>query len=400
MEGMLWNVAAMVVKDAVKQPYLKGRDYERNVRQVYRDVENLRISMDHVKENCPGEDLEHSPYASFIKRAERQLKDADRTLKKHYPRKASLSFLAQYASKPGTEMRLLDIGKEANQTAKGLGDLLSEIRFSKIGKPAADKDPPKGATPDGASVPREGVPAPSVYDMAVYENAVSDDSSLVSGQSSLFDHDLVRPLSGHSRFSSTSSRPRRHSSARRPRSQSTSDKRKSLPASPFSKLSHLNAILEGGAEREHALDSLQTGIENVLDSVDEEHECEAMEYMEHALAEVLRIQKTQGFVGSQHDEDLGDAVEDLDESMKSLLGARTEKEKKYAMKRLSHALEDVDQALAERQKYKGRVAERRLKQIAAEPADIGRSNHNPTRGKLRRQNTGADNKSRRYSMYK
>lgn len=59
----MWGVAAMVVKDVVKNPYLKGRDYERNVRQVYRDVDNLRITMDQVKTNCAGEDLENGPYS-------------------------------------------------------------------------------------------------------------------------------------------------------------------------------------------------------------------------------------------------------------------------------------------------------------------------------------------------
>lgn len=410
MEGMLWGVAAMVVKDAVKQPYLKGRDYERNVRQVYRDVDNLRITMDHVKINCGDEDLERGPYAPFIKRAERQLKDAYRTLKKNYPRKAGLSFLAQYASTPGAEMHLLDIGKEANQTARGLGDLLSEIRFAKIGKPPEEeKTPPQDAAPPAnASRPRESPSSPSVYDMAVYENAVSDSSSMASEQSNMFDRDLIRPSSArHSRSNSTSIQPRkRSSSSRRPRSQSISShnshNRKTLPSSPFNKPQRLDVILESGAEREHALDNLQIGIDNVLDSVDEEHEGEAMEYMEHALAEVLRIQKTQGFTGSQFDEDLGDAVEDLDESMKSLMVARGEKEKKYAMKRLSHALEDVDHALAQRQKHKDRVAKQRLRQLAAEPADRDVSLHNqqPTRGKLRRQNTSSDNRSRRYSMYK
>lgn len=400
MEGMLWGVAAMVVKDAVKQPYLKGRDYERNVRQVYRDVDNLKITMDHVKVNCQDEDFEHGPYAPFIKRAERQLKDAYRTLKKNYPRKAGLSFLAQYASTPGAEMHLLDIGKEANQTARGLGDLLSEIRFAKIGKPPEDKNPPQDSPQGNASRPREGRAAsPSVYDMAVYENAVSDTSSMASEQ---YDRDLIRPPSRHSPSNSHSRK--RSSSSRRPRSQSISSNnshnRMALPSSPFNKPQRLDVILEGGAEREHALDNLQIGIDNVLDSVDEEHEGEAMEYMEHALAEVLRIQKTQGFAGSEFDEDLGDAVEDLDESMKSLLSARGDKEKKYAMKRLSHALEDVDHALAQRQKHKDRVAKHRLRQLAAEPADREVPTHHPTRGKLRRQNTSSDNRSRRYSMYK
>lgn len=402
MEGMLWGVAAMVVKDAVKQPYLKGRDYERNVRQVYRDIDNLKITMEHVKINCQGEDLENGPYSPFIKRAERQLRDAYRTLKKSYPRKAGLSFLAQYASTPGAEMHLLDIGKEANQTARGLSDLLSEIRFAKIGKSNDDSTPAPAS--DGAS-PKSSASPKSVYDVDKYENAVSDGSSsprsVASEQSSLFDRDLLRPSSVHSPSSSTSSRSRkRSSSSRRPRSQSTSQNRKALTSSPWSKTQPLDVILESGAEREHALDNLQIGIDNVLDAVDEEHEGETMEYMEHALAEVLRLQKTQGFTGSQFDEDLGDAVEDLDDSMNTLLEARSEKEKKYAMKRLSHALEDVDHALGERQKHKERVADRRLKQIAAEPAERDLSPPKPTRGKLRRQNTDSEQRSRRYSMYK
>lgn len=396
---MLWGVAAMVVKDAVKQPYLKGRDYERNVRQVYRDVDNLKITMEHVRVNCQDEDLEHGTYAPFINRAERQLRDAKRTLKKNYPRKAGLSFLAQYASTPGAEMHLLDIGKEANQTARGLGDLLSEIRFAKIGgKPKEDSRP--------APIPGR-ISAPSVYDMAMYENAVSDGSttprSMASEQSGIFDSDLVRPSSvyGPSSSSTLGRSSKRSLSSRRPRSQSASENRKALKSSSSSKSQQLDVILESGTDHELSLDNLQIGIDNVLASVDDEHEGEAMEYMEHALAEVLRLQKTQGFTGSHLDEDLGDAVEDLDDSMNSLLGARSEKEKKYAIKRLSHALEDVDHALAERKKHRDRVAERRLKHLAApEPAGSDLPAPQPTRGKLRRQNTSSDNRSRRYSMYK
>ncbi|CAN8099860.1 unnamed protein product [Discula destructiva] len=404
MEGMMWGVAAMVVKDAVKTPYLKSRDYERNVRQVYRDVDNLRITMDQVKLNCQGEDLENGPHTAYIKRSERQLKDAYRTLRKSYPRTMSLAKLLDYAATPGAEMHLLDIGKEANQTARGLGDLLSEIRFAKIGK---SKEEPASAAQgiDGASPPS----ASSLYDMTRYESAVSDGSSSprssVSDRDSPLDRAIIRTSIVYTPASSTSSRSRKHSSSssRRSRSHSTTETVTKALASPsHSKGQRLDVILESGAEREHALDNLQIGIDKCLAAPDEEHESEAMEYMEHALAEVLRLQKTKGFSGSQFDEGLGDAVEDLDDSMNSLLRAKSQKEKKYAMKRLSHALEDVDHALAERQKHKARSSEHSPRQLSGEPIQKALPTYSgrPTRGSLRRHNTSDGSRNRRYSMYK
>lgn len=396
MEGMLWGVAAMVVKDAVNQQYLKGRDYERNVRQVYRDIDNLKITMAHVKVNCGDEDLDTGPHAPFIQRAERQLRDAYRTLKRDYPRKPGLSKLLDYASTPGAEMHLLDIGKEANQTARGLGDLLSEIRFAKIGK--SKEEPPR----DKMSAHPAALASPHtpLYDMTVYENALSEGSvspqSMASDQASLFDHSIVRPSSIHSPSSSTSSQSRRRSSSLRSRRHSISEpKQKSLPPSTWPKSRPLEVILEGGRDREHALDNLQIGIDNVLEACDDEHEAEAMDYLERALAEVLRLQKTRGFAGSRADEDLGDAVEDLDDAMNSLVDAKNGKEKKYAMKRLSHALEDVDMALAERQKDKEREPEHRPRQITQSHAS-----HKPptTHGSVRRKQESRE-RSRRYSMY-
>lgn len=396
MEGLFWGVAAMVVKDAVKQQYLKGRDYERNVRQVYRDIDNLKITMAHVKVNCGDEDLETGPHAPFIQRAERQLQDAYRTLKRHYPRKPGLSKLIDYASTPGAEMHLLDIGKEANQTARGLGDLLSEIRFAKIGK--AKEEPSQNKTsPNTKALPSPRLP---LYDMTIYENAISEGSSsprsMGSDQSSLFDRPIIRSSSTHSRSSSTSSRPpRRSSSSSRSRSHSVHEqKQRSLPPPSWPSSQPLEAILESGRDREHALDNLQIGIDNVLEVCgDEEHEAEAMQYLERALTEVLRLQKTQGFTGSRVDEDLGDAVEDLDDAMNSLVGAKNEKEKKYAMKRLSHALEDVDIALAERQKYKDREPLLQPRQ-----ATRSHSSHKATHGSVRRKQESRE-RSRRYSIY-
>lgn len=436
MEGMFWGVAAMMVKDAVKQQYLKGRDYERNVRQVYRDVDNLKITMDHVRRNCGGEDLETGPHAPFIRRAEAQLRDAYRILRRSYPRKPGLSKLMEYASRPGAEMHLIDIGKEANQTARGLGDLLAEIRFAKIGKPpdggGGGGGGGSGGNPPPSPLP---VPHPAFYDVALYEDAVSDGMSsprsVGSDKSSLFDRDrhLSRSRtrgSTRSHPSSTSSRSRgRSPSSRRPRSHSAATQKTLLPAPSSSSSSSssssrsrdkkpLPAIKEG----ERALDDLQHGIDSVLGARSESDAHDAMEHIERALAEVLRVQRTEGgFAGlSRADEDLGDAVEDLDEAMAGVLGARDDREKKYATRRLGQALEDVDAALAARQRRKERRAGRRLRQIADEEeeeeiaqrdqdedededgSEDRHARYPPTHAGVRRKQGGRD-KSRRYSMY-
>lgn len=413
MEGLFWGVMAMVVKDTLKQQYIKGRDYERNVRQVYRDVDNLKITMAHVRTNCQPEDLETGPHALFIQRAERQLHDAYRMLKKHYPRTASTSRLMEYSSTPGAEMHLLDIGKEANQTARGLGDLLAEIRFAKIGKAKAgdEKKPPAdGAQPIAAPPARHSMS--SEYDMALYEHAIassptaSSPRSMASDASSLFDHPHVRPSSIHSPSSSISST--RHSSRRR-RSHSASNKKHDAlpPTSSRYNSRPLDAILESGQLREHALDNLQYRINHVKTAPEDEDDV-AMEKLERALAEVLRLQKAEGGFagGSQADEDLGDAVEDLDDAMNELVGARGEKERKYALKRLSHALEDVDSALSERQRIKKEEDEsleggRRQRRMSNSPSK-GKKSHSSsssghhTHGSLRRKQESRE-RSRRYS---
>lgn len=401
MEGMLWGVAAMVVKDAVKQQYVKGRDYERNVRQVYRDVDNLSITVDHVKSNCTAEDMETGPHAVFIKRAEKQLRDSYRTLKREYPRKPGLSRLMEHASKPGAEMHLLDIGKEANQTARGLGDLLSEIRFAKIGKPKEQPPPQQPAREDASQIARR----PLSHSMALDENAISDDSlsphSIPSDQASLFDRTVIAPSSIRSPSSSATGRSKRRPTAPRKRSYSASEqKQKALVPTSFSKSRPLKAILDGGCDREHALDNLQYGIDQVLDACDDEHETEAMEYIQHALNEVLRLQKAQGFAGSRVDEELGAAVEDLDDAMKSLLAAKSEKEKKHTMKKLSHALDDVDAALADRQMYKEQEWEHRLRRITPGSSSKDPSRHPSThRAGSARREQGSRERRRRYSVY-
>lgn len=427
MEGMFWGVAAMMVKDAVKQQYLKGRDYERNVRQVYRDVDNLKITMDHVRRNCGGEDLETGPHAPFIRRAEAQLRDAYRTLRRSYPRKPGLSKLMEYASRPGAEMHLIDIGKEANQTARGLGDLLAEIRFAKIGKPpdgGGGGGGGSGGNPPPSPLP---VPHPAFYDVALYEDAVSDGMSsprsVGSDKSSLFDRELGRSRkrnSAQSPPSSTSSRSRgRSPSSRRPRSHSATQKillpAPSSSSSSSSSRSRDKKPLPAIKEGERALDDLQHGIDSVLGARGESDAHDAMEHIERALAEVLRVQRAEGFAGlSRADEDLGDAVEDLDEAMAGVLGARDDREKKYATRRLGQALEDVDAALAARQRRKERRAGRRLRQIADEEGTGQRNKveeeeeedesedrharYPPTHAGVRRKQGGRD-KSRRYSMY-
>lgn len=403
MEGMIWGVVAMVVKDLVKQPYLKGRDYQRNVRQVYRDVDNLNIAMDHVKANCKPEDMETGPYAPFIKRAARQLRDAYRTMDEVYPLRPSTSRLVEYSSKPGGEMHLLDIGKEANQTARGLNDLLSEIRFAKIGG-SKEEDSSEGQGSDKEGVSQSSpqpAPYPTAYDMLFAENASSSGSSagprtMYSDQSSLFDHTIIRPSSIHSPSSDSSQSDRRRSSSARHRRHSSARK----PPSSWNNSRPLGSISEG--DRERALDNLQYGIDQVLDAADEEHESEAMGYLEHALMQVVRLQKTQGFTGCWADEDLGDAVEDLDYAMVSLVGAKSEREKKHGLKRLSHALEDVDIALLERQRHKKRdpgCRQHRSASKSKSSSPTGRAlNQPPTSSSMKRRQS-AHGKSRRYSMH-
>lgn len=328
MEGVLWSVAAMVVKDAAKQQYLKGRDYERNVRKVYRDVDNLSIMVNQVKANSHAggaladNTIKTGPHALFVKRAEKQLRHSYRTLQREYSRdRPSLSRLVEHASTPGAEMRLLDIGTAARQTARGLGDLLSEMRFARLGSLEIEKEGTR--------------PPPQRHQPAAQEGG-----------------------GAWARLAP------RHSS-------SSSDKWMPLAVA-------LDAS-SGYRDREHALDNLQHGIEQVLEACDDEHEAEAMAYAQHALAEVLRLQKSSDGLGAAGgggcpvDEELGGAVEDLDGAMRSLLllmgGAESgeekekEKEKKEAMRRLGRALDDVDAALVARQAYREREGERRLRRI-------------------------------------
>lgn len=422
MEGMFWGVAAMVVKDAVKQPYLKGRDYERNVRQVYRDVDNLKITTDHVRSNCTAEDLTTGLHAHFIRRAEAQLRDAYRTLDREYPRKASLSKLMEYASTPGAEMNLLDIGKEANQTARGLGDLLSEIRFARMGKSKEEgkpkegeknAKPPRSPSPPAGSNDMTRMPIlhpshPAAYDMSLYggqqqpggilSDGFGSPRSLSSGdQDSLFDRPGLRPSSIYSPLSSSpsessqgssSSRSRhRHQSQSHSHGHGHSDKKKrahhhhhttkkqpTLPQpssqqhQPFDDLIKSSSSSSSRArERELALDNLQYGIDNALraqassnangGAEEEGEEEEAMEYLEHALHQVLRLQRKSSSSSptttttNQVDQDLYDAVEDLDAAMKGLVAARSDRDKKHALKRVSRALEVLDAALSRRKRY-------------------------------------------------
>lgn len=427
MNGMLWGVAAMVVKDAIKQPYLKGRDYERNVRQAYRDVDNLKITLEHVRANCTPEDLTTGPHAVFIRRAEIQLKDAYRTLDREYPRKAGFSRLLEHASTPGAEMALLDIGKEANQTARGLSDLLSEIRFARMGKAkqggdkglkdANEKNPRSSsrAHKDHTTSPRrcpspkrfssspKGTPIlhpshPAAYDMDLYggvRNMESDGfgspRSLSSGdRDSLFDRPGLKPSSVYSPPSSTgdssqgssSSRSKHmqhhrhhHSSREKTRRASTQKQNLLQPSSPPSSWpktqNSWGETMKSHSrtrERELALDNLQHGIDNALRAqascsgsdghYQQQEEEEAMEYLEYALGEILRLSHSSSTgrhpnkTPQSVDQDLCDAVEDLDQAMKGLVAARSDKDKKYALRRVSRSLEVLDAALAERKKVK------------------------------------------------
>lgn len=358
----MYGVAAMIVKDMLKTPYVKGRDYERNVRQVYRDVENLQITLDQTKSNCEGLSLS-KPHADFVKRAEKQKREAYRILRKNYPRHATKSHLLEYASTPGAEMNLLDIGKEANQTAKGLNDLLAEIRFAKIG---GDKGDDKEKEKEGKDKHKDKSPTRPSLDLSNIHKAPSRDSStpgsMSSHHSSVFSPIPIQPSSIYSPPSSTSSfgdPTRRHSTSSRRRSQTNHlghhPKQQLLTPSSWPKTNPFETtIIETGREREQALDNLQHGIDQVLGAVDQEHENEAMAYLEHALNEVLRLQQrgSGSHSGLSVGEDLGDAVDELDLAMRNLVAAGTDRQKDRALKALSLALEDVDVALYARRKRK------------------------------------------------
>lgn len=390
----MYGVAAMIVKDMLKTPYVKGRDYERNVRQVYRDVDNLQITLDQTKTNCEGLTLSKS-HADFVKRAEKQKRDAYRILRKNYPRYASKSQLVEYASTPGAEMNLLDIGKEANQTAKGLNDLLAEIRFSKIGGDKGDdKDKENSEEKDkkkDKSPTRPSLDLSRVQSGDSPSRGSSSPRSMSSRHSSVFSPIPIQPTGIYSPPSSTSSfgdpTRRNSTSSSRRRSQSNHvghHKQELLTPSSWPKTNPFETIMETGREREQALDNLQYGIDQVLGAVDEEHEYEAMVYLEHSLKEVLRLQRSQGFSGSQMGEDLGDAVDELDLAMRNLVASKTDKQKDRALKELSYALESVDVALYARRKQK----EQQSRQHAS-PVRVGSRRH----GK-----GGSRERSRRYSM--
>lgn len=391
----MYGVAAMIVKDMLKTPYVKGRDYERNVRQVYRDVDNLQITLDQTKSNCEGQSLS-KPHAEFVKRAEKQKRDAYRILRKNYPRYASTSQRFEYASTPGAEMNLLDIGKEANQTAKGLNDLLAEIRFAKIG---GDKGDDKDKENEGKEKQKDKSPTRPSLDLSRVQSGdapsrgSSSPRSTSSRHSSVFSPIPIQPTGIYSPPSSTSSfsdPTRRHStSSSRRRSQSNHlghHKQELLTPSSWPKTNPFDTIMETGREREQALDNLQYGIDQVLSAVDQEHEYEAMIFLEHSLKEVLRLQRSQGFTGSQMGEDLGDAVDELDLAMRTLVAAKNDKQKDRALKDLSYALESVDVALYARRKQKEQSSRR------------GHEHASPVRVGSKRRGRGSTERSRRHSM--
>lgn len=391
----------MIVKDVLKTPYLKGRDYERNVRQVYRDVDNLQITLDQTKSNCEGQSLSR-PHAEFVKRAEKQKRHAYRILRKSYPRNASKSQLFEYASTPGAEMNLLDIGKEANQTAKGLNDLLAEIRFSKIGGDKGD-DKEKG---DEKEKPKEKSPTRPSLDLSRVQSndapskGSSSPRSISSRHSGVFSPIPIQPSGIYSPPSSTSSfsdpTRRRSTSSRRSQSRHVGhNKQELLTPSSWPKSNPFDTIMETGHEREQALDNLQYGIDQVLGAVDNEHEYEAMVFLEHSLKEVLRLQRSQGFSGSQMGEDLGDAVEELDVAMRSLVAAKSDKQKDRALRDLSYALESVDVALYARKKQKEHVSDphgphrRSSRRGHASPVRVSSN---------KRRERSSSERSRRYSV--
>lgn len=325
------------------------RDYERNVRQARRDLDNLRIALDHIKataEKGGKKDgpLSSGPAADFVKRAVKQLKDGYRTIDRDYPKRPSMSRRLEYATHPGAEMHLLDIGKEANQTARTLNDLLSELRFASLGGDKGDKDKDKEKEKEK---PRQ---------MAQWEEAVSDSPRSSSPNSSVFSRSPVRPSSVTSPVSSARSSGSSHRHRSR-RSTSVSQRPSYLiPSQPLEL--PLGGMVPTIRHKEQALDNLQDGIDLVMSAYNKKQEGKAMEYLEHSIKEVLKLQRNKELNRSHYDADVGDAVEELDYVLKHVADAETDDDDEYSMQQVASALEDVENSLQKRQRHQRRMESR------------------------------------------
>lgn len=451
MNAMLLGVAGMLLKDAIKQPYLKGRDYERNVRQAYRDVENLQITLQHVRAHCAPADLTTGPHAAFIRRAQGQLREAYRTLDRAYPRKAGLARLLEHASTPGAEAALLDIGKEACQTARGLGDVLAEIRCARAGNKAKEEGDKwfKGTTPifhsshpttayegdmdlygSGGEVGSDGFGSPHSLSSgdrdSLFDRPGLQPSSIYSAPSSAGGDNSCSPRGRHNRShhhrshgGSTSSSSSSHKKNNKAHAHSSANKTQQhllQPPPPSSSSWPLDATRKSHSrrvrerERELALDNLQHGIDKTLRAQQahsssrsgrdgqeqqqtEKEEQQAMEYLEYALGEVLRLSSSSFSSSTESrgrqqdkavppsvDQDLCDAVGDLDGAMQALVAARSDRDKKRALRRVSRALEVLDAALAERKRYQEEAATgRRMRRKGGRPRSSSEAAWGPAR---------------------
>ncbi|KAI1867520.1 hypothetical protein JX265_007322 [Neoarthrinium moseri] len=127
MAGILIGVGAMLVGKALVTPYEKCRDYERTVRQVGNDLENLNIALENIRQH----ELKDSAL-DFLHKAERQYERSVKVLNRYYPETLPTTRLLGYSIENGRYKHLLDIGVEANQTTRTLNDILGEERWKKI----------------------------------------------------------------------------------------------------------------------------------------------------------------------------------------------------------------------------------------------------------------------------
>lgn len=90
-------------------------------------MENLNIALENIKQHkLEGASLD------FVHKAEKQYKRSVDVLDRFYPPSLPATRLLGYSIENGRHKHLLDIGVEANQTARTLNDILSEERWKKI----------------------------------------------------------------------------------------------------------------------------------------------------------------------------------------------------------------------------------------------------------------------------
>ncbi|KAK9425529.1 hypothetical protein SUNI508_12913 [Seiridium unicorne] len=127
MAGILVGVGAMLVGKALVTPYEKCRDYERTVRQIWNDLDNLNIALENIRQH----ELQDSSL-QFLYKAEKQYTRSVDIMNRYYPHTLPTSRLLGFGVENGRYKHLLDIGVEANQTTRTLNDILGEERWKKI----------------------------------------------------------------------------------------------------------------------------------------------------------------------------------------------------------------------------------------------------------------------------